>query len=190
MKENKTLIWAIIIGGILLRLVPHVPNFAPITATALFAGVYLNKRWAIAIPLLAMVVSDYLLLYIHPFSAQWISFDQIYSPLQLAHSTTIYVWGSFVLSAAIGWWLKRHQGVGNTAAAAIFASIQFFIITNFGVWAAGMYAPNLGGLAQSYTMALPFFRWTLLGDLFYTAAFFGLYALATRGMNKVVATNQ
>lgn len=190
MRENKTLIWAIIIGGILLRLVPHVPNFAPITATALFAGVYLSKRWAIAIPLLVMVVSDYLLLYVRPFSSQLFTFDQFYSPLQLAHSTTIYVWGSFVLSAVIGWWLKRHQNLGNTAAAAIFASIQFFIITNFGVWAAGMYAPNLAGLAQSYIMALPFFRWTLLGDLFYTGAFFGLYALATQHNTKTVSVKQ
>ena len=59
----------LIIGAILLRLVPHMPNFAPIAALGLFGGAYLPKRYAIIVPLIAMVISDYLLLYIHPFAS-------------------------------------------------------------------------------------------------------------------------
>lgn len=181
MKEKKGLVWAIIIAGILLRLVPHVPNFAPITATALFAGAHLQKRYSFIIPLVAMVVSDYLLLYVHPFSPQLFNFSTFYSPLALLHTTTVFVWGSFMVSAMIGWWLQKRQQAGYIAAASIAASIQFFLITNLGVWlTTTMYAPNLAGLAQSYIMGLPFFRWTVIGDLFYTAAFFGVYHLATR----------
>ena len=40
-----------------------------------------------------------------------------------------------------------------------------------------MYARGLDGLLQSYTMAIPFFRGTLLGDLFYTCVFFGGFEL-------------
>ena len=50
-----------IIVGTFLRLMPHTPNFAPITATALFGGVNLPKKWALTIPLITMAISDYLL---------------------------------------------------------------------------------------------------------------------------------
>lgn len=46
-----------------------------------------------------------------------------------------------------------------------------------------MYERGLNGLIESYAMGLPFFRWTLLGDLFYTVVFFGTYELAIR-VNK------
>ena len=180
MRDKKALIWTIIIGGVLLRLVPHLPNFAPITATALFSGVYLKKRWAILVPLLAMAASDYLLLYIHPFSAQPFDFNKLYPLSALWHATTPYVWGSFAVSGLIGLWLGKHLKPGLVVGASVLTSLQFFIITNFGVWAAGtMYAPTAAGLAQSYIMGLPFLRWTLLGDLFYATAFFGCYAVGS-----------
>ena len=38
---------------------PHPPNFVPITAMALFAGLnFKNKKLAYSIPLLAMIISD------------------------------------------------------------------------------------------------------------------------------------
>ena len=42
-----------------------MPNFAPITAMALFGAVYLDRRYAFIVPLAAMLISDYLLLYIN-----------------------------------------------------------------------------------------------------------------------------
>jgi hypothetical protein len=60
------------------------------------------------------------------------------------------------------------------------ASLQFYLITNFGVWAAGAYARDLSGLGASYIAGLPFLSWTVLGDLFYTAGFFGIYALVMK----------
>src|SRR3989344_49444 len=54
------------------------------------------------------------------------------------------------------------------------------LTTKCALWAfSGMYAPTLGGLLLSYYMALPFFKFTLLGDLFYVALFFGAYGLIT-----------
>ncbi|MBI5451909.1 hypothetical protein HY945_00430 [Candidatus Gottesmanbacteria bacterium] len=145
-----------IISGVVARLLPHLPNFTPIAATALFGGVYMKKRYAIIIPLVAMFVSDI-----------FIGF----------HAMMPYVYGSFILTGLIGMYLHTHKNVQNVAAAALISSILFFLITNFGVWAGGMYARNLSGLLESYVMAIPFFRNTLLGDLFYTGAFFGAYEL-------------
>jgi hypothetical protein len=58
--------------------------------------------------------------------------------------------------------------------------LQFFLITNAAVWIGGAYDRGIDGLWQSYVAGLPFYRGTLLGDLFYTAAFFGLYELVRR----------
>ncbi len=165
-----------IIAAILLRLTPHVPNFAPITAIALFGGAYLSKKTAIFLPLIIMVISDYLLLY---WTGNSFNFQKLISPLSLFHSTTLFVWGSFFISSLIGIYISKRKSVTNVFAASLIASIQFFIITNFGVWAMRtMYPNNLEGLIQSYIMGLPFLRTTLLGDLFYSGAFFGGFELA------------
>lgn len=157
-----------IISGILLRLVPHVPNFAPITAIAMFSGVYLNKKVAIFIPVLTMAISDYLL-------------------GSFLHSTTPYVWGSFMVSGLIGLYLRKRKSAKNIIVASLLASLQFFLITNFGVWATGMYNRSISGLIESYIMGIPFYRWTLLGDLFYTAAFFSLYEFVYFKLNNYKA---
>lgn len=175
-----------IVGGILLRLAPHVPNFAPISATAIFGGVYLNRRFAILVPLGAMIISDYLLLYINPYGSPVINFSQVQPINAMFHSTTLYVWGSFVISALIGIWLKNHLKPSNIIGASFLSSVQFFLITNFGVWAQGMYSRGLDGLLQSYLLGLPFFRWTLLGDVFYCGMFFGSYSLAMRLIQQKV----
>lgn len=148
----------LIIAAAILRLLPHAPNFAPITALALFGGVYLrDKRLAIVLPLAAMLVSDI-----------FIGFYEF--------SIMASVYLSFAISGLLGLWLKRRKDVGNTAAVTLTASVQFFLITNFAVWAFGtMYPHNMAGLLQSYVNALPFFRNTLLGDFFYVGILFGLY---------------
>src|SRR3989339_1070179 len=48
----------LILLGIFSRFLPHPANFAPIGAIALFGALYLPKRYALVIPLVAMFVSD------------------------------------------------------------------------------------------------------------------------------------
>lgn len=169
-----------ILGGILLRLVPHLPNFSTMSATALFSGTYLRKRYAFIIPLVAVATSDYLLLYANPFEDPSLSRGHLQPVSLMFHSTTLFVWGSFIISGLIGLWLRNHNKPSNVVFASLLASVQFFLITNFGVWAMGAYSRGLDGLLTSYVMGLPFFQWTLLGDLFFTTVFFGSYALAKK----------
>jgi hypothetical protein len=173
-----------IIGGALLRLLPHLPNFAPITAMGLFGGKYIGKRFAIFVPLVALIISDYLLLYINPFEMK-ADFTHVYPITMLFHGTTLYVWGSFVISSFIGIALRKTKNPAVILAATGLASLQFFLITNFGVWFGGtMYSKDIAGLMECYAMGLPFFKWTLMGDLFYTGVFFGSYILAKRVANR------
>lgn len=178
--KNIFAIFGVIVSAVLLRLFPHVPNFAPIGAMALFGGVYLNKKYAIGIIFLSMLLSDYLLLYIHPFSGNVLTFSRLYPLSALFHATTLYVYGSFFLYILIGMWLKNHWSVQNIMLASLVSSLLFFLITNFGVWAGGMYSRNLTGLWESYLMGLPFLRPTVFGDLFYNGLFFGGYAVVQR----------
>ena len=142
-----------------------MPNFTPIGAMALFGGAYLDKRWAILLPLVAMFFSDL--------------FIGFYSPIVM-----ISVYGSFALTGLIGLWLRERKSPKNTLLAAVSSSVLFFLITNFAVWAGGSYSRGLDGLLTSYVMALPFFRGTLFGDLFYTTVFFGGYELVLRLVKK------
>lgn len=145
----------------LLRLLPHPPNVAPIAALALFGGVYLGKRYALAVPLGAMLISDIFLGF---------------------HSTMPYVYGSFAITGLLGLWLAQHKTPRNIIAITFGSSLLFFLVTNFGVWASStLYPKTLDGLMLSYTMGIPFFRNTLAGDFFFVAILFGGYELARLG---------
>ena len=149
------------------RLIPHPMNFAPIAAIALFAAVYMDKKYAFILPITAMLLSDI--------------FIGFYSGIE-------WVYGSFALVAMIGFWLKKRietrSGAGKAGfifGTTLVSSIIFFIVTNFGVWISGMfYEMSFNGLVQCYAMAVPFFRNSLGGDLFYVTAMFGVYSLVTR----------
>jgi hypothetical protein len=141
------------------RLIPHPANFTPIAAIALFSGAYLGKKYFLVIPVAAMLIGDIFLGF---------------------HPMMIWVYGSFIVIALIGLWLKSHKNVGYILGTTLVSSIIFFIITNFGVWVAGFYEYSLRGLIECYTMAIPFFRNSIAGDLIYVTAMFGIYELVKK----------
>jgi hypothetical protein len=145
------------------RVMPHPANFTPIAAIALFSGVYLKKRYFFVIPITAMLLSDL-----------FIGF----------HSGMIWVYGSFAVIAVLGLWLRSHKSTGYIIGTTLVSSIVFFIITNFGVWLSGYYTTTLNGLIECYTMAIPFFRNTVAGDLIYVGVMFGIYELVSRYVKK------
>ena len=148
----------IILFAVALRILPHPPNFAPIAGMALFGGAYLNKRYALIAPLVAMFISDIFLGF---------------------HSGMLFVYGSFLIIGLLGVWLRKNKNMKTITLATFFSSFIFFAITNFGVWlAGGLYPRTIEGFVQCYFYAIPFFRNTILGDLFYVGIFFGCYELA------------
>lgn len=154
----------IIFAGAVTRLLPHYPNFTAVGAIALFSGAYLfNNRWAFAIPLATMLLTDLVL--------GW-------------HATIIPVYVSFVIIVALGITLRGKKTPGKLALLSFASSVVFFVITNTGFWLTGlMYPLTPAGLAACFTAALPFFQNNVLGDLVYTGLFFTVYELALQKMN-------
>ncbi|HEY4526529.1 MAG TPA: DUF6580 family putative transport protein [Candidatus Paceibacterota bacterium] len=180
---KKLPLWApiiIIFALALSRLLPHMPNFAPISAMALFGAVYLSTRYTFIVPLVAMLISDYLLLYVSPFSSPMFNFSHIVPPQALFHSALPIVYVSFIVSGLVGLWLKNHKTPVYVVLAAAFCSIQFFLLTNAASWMVGMYGPGFSGLMAAYIAGIPFFQGTLLGDFFYTTLLFGAYEFALK----------
>ena len=52
-KQSEKLVLVLIIFGIISRIIPHPPNFSPVTAIALFSGLnFLNKKIAFTLSLI------------------------------------------------------------------------------------------------------------------------------------------
>jgi hypothetical protein len=97
---------------------------------------------------------------------------------------TIGVYLSLLLSVWIGRRLVTRATPLRVGSAALLSSVQFYLITNFVWFTGGMYPFTLEGMSASYIAALPFFGRTLLGDLVYTALFFGAHELLTRAARR------
>lgn len=149
----------LILAAAFTRLIPHYPNFTAVGAIALFGGTYLpNKKLAFTIPLVAMLLTDLIIGF---------------------HQTMWAVYLSFGLIVLIGIQISKNKKVTNILFATISSSILFFLVTNFAQWLSDpFYAKTGAGLAQCFTMAIPFFGYTALGDMFYVAVLFGVYELA------------
>ena len=159
MNKRLVALSLLVIAAVASRFIPHLPNFTPIAAIALFGGVYFtDKRLAIIIPLLAMFISDLVI---------------------GLHDTLIYVYASFAIIALLGVVMKsKLQTPWTLPVLSVFSSLLFYTITNFGVWASGiLYPQTADGLGMAYLAGLPFLKYSLAGDAFYILMLFGGWAL-------------
>lgn len=162
--KMKYIIFALVVVA-LSRLIPHMHNFTPIGAIALFSGTYIiSKRLSILLPLGILLFSDLLLELVHG--------NGIYRDM-------LFVYGSFALVVTIGYLLRGREQRQTIMVAALCSSLIFFFITNFGTWLMYDLYPKTGsGLLSCYIAGIPFFKGTVMGDLFYCLVLFGSYALA------------
>ena len=155
MINKNVFLISLIFFAILSRFLPHPPNFTPIAAIALLSSKGFNNRWVVfLIPIVSLFISD---LFIG------------------LHATIPFVYISFILIALLGLYIKKINIVS-----VLLSSTIFFLVSNFGVWL--LYYPiSIEGLVQCYTLALPFFFNTVLGDLVYGALLiYPFYALQRR----------
>lgn len=159
MKQKENLLILFILIAIWFRLIPHLPNFTPITSLALFSGLMLKRRWlSVTIPILAMILSDLVL-----------GFSEI----------TIWVYLGISAISMVSWF-QRKININSI----LISSLVFFIISNFGVWVIG-YPHTMDGLLTCFTLAIPFFGYSILGDLFWGYTFKYSYKLLESKILKV-----
>jgi len=140
-SNQEKLLAVFVIFAAFLRVIPHPLNFTPVTSLALFSGVMFSRKWmSVGIPLVVMILSDMVLGF---------------------YSISLWVYIAFISITIFGWFINK-MNINSI----LLSSIIFFIISNFGVWVLG-YPHTIEGLILCYTMAIPFFGYSIIGDLFW-----------------------
>jgi hypothetical protein len=160
LKNKKIWIFLFLAGvGISFRFFDFAPNFTPAFALILFGGYYFKSKWSVLLPIFIMLFSDMVL-----------GFYDVMVML------SVYI--SFVLVYFIGRSIKERERVMGTFLGWLSGSLLFFVITNFSVWYfTPWYPSNVGGLIECFVLAIPFFKNSLLGNLFFIGVVFGIYEL-------------
>lgn len=140
----------LIILAVASRLFEPMWQFTAILAVAMIAGMYLPRRYAVGVSLLTMIISDCILGF---------------------HDTMFFTWGSMVLIAMAGAWLKSRHNVWIIAGGAVLSSLVFFIITNLAAWPT-LYPMTLSGLKDCFVMAVPFYRTTVASTVVYSVVLY------------------
>lgn len=149
----------LVLWGIAGRWLLETPNFKSVGAAALLAGLLLRDwRWAMAVPLTSLAMSDW-----------WLG------GYQWSMAATVY--GSTCLYAFLGTWAGQRPRTSDSATLnqtlglCLVGSLQFFLLTNLAVWMwSGWYGPGWSELVRCFVAAIPFYKWTLLSDLTFFAA--------------------
>jgi hypothetical protein len=165
-ERNAQFTRAALIGGTILfaavlRVVPHPWNFTPVGAIALFSGaVVRNRVTAFLFPLAALFAGDLFLGF---------------------HVLMPVVYASFLLNIVIGLGLRESRAAARLGGAVLLGAIQFFLISNLGVWwFLNSYPRTAPGLLACYEAAVPYFWNTLTGDALFSGLLFGALYLAER----------
>ena len=155
-KENYRIIAVVAILTLaLFRLIPHPPNFTPILAMSIFAGMkFKNNLYSYIIPIMVMFISDIFI---------WL------------HSGMLVIYPTLLITTLIA----RNFNTINSAS--IISSTLFFITSNLQVWLiSNMYGKNILGLIECYTAAIPFFGMTLISTFIYSYVLFLSFELLTK----------
>jgi hypothetical protein len=178
MKQNRSLVLLFVVMIIIAsvyRVWDGRPwGFVPQIAMALFGGAVIHdKKWAFALPLLSMLVSDVL---------YEVLFRNGLSEIPGFYTGQFTNYVLFAGMTFIGFWMRNLNGA-RIATGAVVAPTVYFLLSNFQVWLGGgglMRPKTFDGLLQCYADGAPFYKGYLLGTLFFTTILFGLYFLVQK----------
>ncbi len=185
MKNSINLRFGVIAGMIAAAAVsrflfvnmPSMANFSPVGTIALFGGAYYtNKRWAYAIPMLALWLSNLVLNNV--FYKQW------YPSFSWGIEPSVFV--SIALMVTIGQVMLKKVSLINLLASNLVATLAFFLLSNFFVWYGGtMYSQDWQGLTLCYIKGLAFLDNTLVSNLFFSTVMFGSFEWMKRSVKSL-----
>lgn len=151
--------------GVTVHQPEWLPNFSPMAALCLCGAACLPRRFAIAVPFIALLGTDLALNTHYGF------------PLFTVEFLGTIV--AFAVVAALGWQLRKNPRPGVILPAVLGGSLFFYIATNTASWLYEPgYAKTVAGWLQALTTGLPgyaptwvFYRNTLAGDILFAVLF-------------------
>lgn len=175
MKLNKKIMLSIVLVIIVSAVYRVSPlrqyGFAPQWAIAIFSGFLFshNKKWAFAIPLISMLLSD--LMYEVLYAMKLTDIYGFYGKGQ------IVTYALFALVTVIGFFIKQLN-IARIAIASFAAPTIFFLLSNFSVWI-GNTGYQRSTLLACYADGLPFYKNSVIGTLIFATILFGTYYFVT-----------
>jgi len=133
------------------RFIPHPPNFTSLLALSFYIPALLGVRY-LPILIISFAITDF-----------FIGF----------HSTTFFTWGSVVFIGLLSKYFVNN--LMSRMGGALIGACLFYLITNFGVWSLGSYGYTSQGFITCYTLALPFFSYSLISTFIFSAVIETIY---------------
>jgi len=147
------------------RFIPHPPNFTSLLALSFYIPALLGVRYLPAL-IASFILTDLVIGF---------------------HGVTLFTWGSVIfIGLGSRFFLKN---IYSRVAGSLLGACLFFIVTNFGVWSLGSYGYTLEGLMMSYTLAIPFFTYTIISTFVFSGIIEGIYKLTSKNLKLKPLTN-
>ncbi len=137
----------------LSRLIPHPPNFTSLIALSFYVPVILGLRFLPAL-VISFAITDLIIGY---------------------HSGTHWTWGSVLLIGLVSQHFTKN--LSWRLSGLLLGSFMFFVITNFGVWASGMYGYTYQGLLNCFVLAIPFYIYSIISTLLFAVIIETVYKI-------------
>jgi len=138
------------------RFIPHPPNFTSLLALSFYIPALLGVRYLPAL-IISFAITDL-----------FIGF----------HAVTLFTWGAVLfIGLASKYFIKN---ITSRITGALAGACVFFVVTNFGVWSIGAYGYSLNGLLTCYTLAIPFFAYSLISTLIFSSIIEVAYKVKSR----------
>lgn len=128
------------------------PNVELVTAATFIAAFYISRNAAVVVGITSLAITD----------------------IFLGNTNiSLFTWSAYAMIAWSAYFLKQFAKMGSQKIiwgtfGGVWASLWFYVWTNFGVWWLDtwrMYPDTLQGLLLSYIAGLPFLKSQLLGNL-------------------------
>lgn len=135
------------------RFFPHPPNFTSLLALSFYVPAILGVRY------LPALIGSFLI-------------TDLFIGI---HTLTLFTWGSVIL---IGLGSKFFlSNIYTRISGSLLGALLFYLITNFGVWSLGSYGYTIDGIIKCYTLAIPFFTYSLISTFVFSGIIEGVIKL-------------
>mgnify|MGYP001183909869 CR=1 FL=1 len=161
MKNYLKITFGILLALGASRFIPHPPNFTSLIALSFYVPVILGSRYIPAL-LISFFITDIIIGF---------------------HSLTFFTWGSVLIIGLISNYFKSR--LIKRISGSLIGALIFFVITNFGVWCLGSYGYSFSGLIQCYTLAIPFFGYTIVSTILFSFTIELIYKLYKNNENLI-----